>query len=307
MVFLIKIFNMETTKPSIGRNMEKKITKILTLSFLSSLIAFSPLEASDGSLFLGTVGPLQSVDGLPPFTGANDEDALIYQSYKASTIDPFLSTYINPVSEVFEPPPGTLVENIPIPQWWQARMYFVSEEAGFSNQLGFIDNGNFDLTHPDNANNLIFDRLDSLADPSGPPNDVVKENDYVEIYSSVPTARTLDFFLITDGADALPADTVVEKRFYTDESLNEDLEEHFLIVELPSVGLYRYYLIAAEDLVITPDSNDETSSDPGDYPVDFADAFVVLQVTTPEPQTYLVLGSFLAAVAWKRSKEKALV
>lgn len=274
--------------------------KIFLLIAVSISLFNSHLKAVEGSVFLNTVNPLQSVDGLPPLTGANDADSVIYQSYRSSVVDPFLSTHLNPVIQVFEPPPGDLVDNIPIAKGNQVRAYFVSEEAAFSNQFGFIEDGNFDLTSPANANSLIFERIESLADPSGPPNDVIKANDYTEIYSAASSNRVLDFFLIANGANALPNDDFAEHIFFTDETQNLLSEEKVLIVELPSTEDYSYYFIAAEDLMIDNNENVEGSLDPGDYPVDFADFFAVIQVKTPEPSVYLVLGSFIALFLWKK-------
>lgn len=268
-----------------------------SLLTLLTLIA-SPLKAVDNSLFLGTVGPQEA---------PNDGDSFGYQIYRFFFVNPFVSTYLEPTTQVFTPPPGDLVDDVVVPAGAQVRAYFLFEEAGFSNQFGFIEDENFDLTDPANANSLIFEHIDSLVDPAGPANNNIVANDYVEIYSSAPAETTLDFFLIPDGADASPVDGFTEHRFFTDETENVFSEEHILIVQLPSIGIYDYYFIAAEDLLITGNLNMPGSTNPGDFPVDYADLFTVLQVKNPmgnpEPSTYFILGSFLLGLMWKKKRD----
>ena len=262
----------------------------------------SPLPAVDGSLFLGTVGPVERIDGVTPGVDPYDQAAIDYVNFRPA-IDGFFNSFFDATSETYSPPP-TGFGSIPIPGGSEVRLYIISEEAGYSNQLGFV-NGNFDLTHPDNANSLIFDQIDTIVDPAGPPVDLLRENDYVVLYDNTTGTESIDFFLIQDGADADPNDGLVERIYWTQAGLNEDGQRHAFI-NMGTQGIYIYYLIAFEDLNRNSNINNPQGTMPSDFPIDFTDFVGVLQIVTPEPETYALLGSFLVlAMVYRRKRSQA--
>lgn len=280
----------------------KHAMKAISATLLTVSLFASPLEAVDGSLFLGTVGPVERIDGVTPGVDPYDAHAIDYVNFRSSTIDPFFNANFDPVIEVYTPPAG--VGDVTIPIGSEVRMYLISEEAGYSNQLGFVTGYNFDLTHPDNANSLIFDNIETIVDPAGPPNDILRENDYVVIDDLTTELLVMDFFLIQDGADADANDGLVERVWWSEPSLNDDGLQHVYIQPFFPPGAIQYYLIAIEDLNRNGNINDDGgSTSPSDYPIDNTDYVGVLQVITPEPQTYLLLGSFLAFVAYYKRKK----
>lgn len=272
-----------------------RVKQVLGTSLVICSMMATPLTADD-SLFLGTVGPTERIDGVTPGVNPFDNHAIEFVNFRNAVIDPYRSSNTLLPQDVYDPSgQANLVDNIPVPWGSIVRMYFLDEMAGFSNQVGFTTGGNFDLTDPVNANSLIFPSTDSLADGAGPPNDILREHDYVTIFNSSDDVN-LDLFLIQDGADALPADGFTEHVWWTDTAQNSDGARHFYISEFVGPYPYYYYLIAAEDLHQISNQNG-VSLDPNDYPIDFTDFVAVVQVVTPEPGTYAMLGSFLALVA----------
>ena len=327
--------------------------KTMSAALLCATLLTTPLAAADGSIFLNPVGPVNRIDGVAPGTDPYDDAAIDYVNFRSTVIDPFFNSFFDPTTEVYFPLPG--IPNVTVPDESEVRMYFISEEAGFSNQLGFVTGGNFDLSHPDNANSLIFPAIDTLANPAGPLVDTLRENDYVVLADETDGEEVMDFFLIADGADADPNDGLVERVWWTNISLNDDLLQHVYLQPFLSVNgcgcdngdngnhddnddndddndddgdgddddddevAYSYYLVAIEDLDRLRNINDTGgSTNPGDYPIDNTDYIGVLQVIsecddddngcpcthTPEPQTYMLLGGFLAVAAYSRRRRQ---
>lgn len=267
-----------------------------------AVLAFCPLTAS-GSLFLDPVAPLIRLEGETPGVGVFDGHAVDFVSNRP-TFDAFLNSNTDPITEIYAPSGMDLVDDITIPYDAYVRMYFLDEDAGFSNSLGFVENGNYDLNDIANQNSLVFPQVIDITDPLGPPFDRIDANDYVEM-GTLSAGTDLDFFVIQDGADALPDDGITEPVFWSEASLNNDEIQHFLMTEF-QLGGDLYYLIAYEDLNTNTNSNNNPNSiNPLDYPIDFTDGQVVLQVVqVPEPSTYLILGSCLMVVMVLQRRRK---
>lgn len=186
------------------------------------------------------------------------------------------------------------------------RVYFIDELASHRNSLGFVDVTNLDpADHPlddkgDGSEILIFPNtnyLDGAALGREKGSGAVQPMDYVDI-GEFAADSLIEFFMIDeggsglfDGKDVGDAGTEI---WFSDQShdIPDDDFFHFLFYSLPG---REEILVRMEDLV-----NGGPSPEPN-----YTDLYFLIQVVpTPEPSTYLLLGSFLLmGMVLKRRQE----
>lgn len=264
--------------------------QVFIFAFLSLALAFvEKAQGADNSLFLNPIDDVVQLSQLSPGDTGFDQNASLYLSRKQEFKD-FLDLYTDPQTTVYSPPADLLTSKIRISEGQRLRMYFISEDAGYSNSLGYVTD-NFDLNSPDNENSLLFPEIDTLINPFGPFDDVLRENDYVDMGTS-QYSGALNFFVIQDGADAVPDDNITEPVFWSLTELNDDGVNHMKAVKFIYED-YEYYLLGFEDLNTLRNANVPGSLDPNQNLIDYTDVITVLAVEIPEPHTYLILSSFL--------------
>ena len=178
------------------------------------------------------------------------------------------------------------------------RVYFIGEDANFHNSIGSTMGDDFTLApgdehlvFPDASTNLVSRNWSTPAAPGTP----LLPGDFVDI-GILPPDTPLNFFVIPGGGIEPPAvDTLV---WWTDPSFNslaDPLDHVMTVVPIAGTDLLLY---AWEDLYsLSPD-----------FDGDFTDVFFVVEVvSTPEPETYLLLGTFLGAVMLVRRKQTAKI
>lgn len=188
-----------------------------------------------------------------------------------------------------------------------ARVYFVSEGAGYHNTLGLnilpsgssiptastpgVVRGDAELLFPDASSPV------SSYDPAGDIKRTASEpllpGDFVDI-GKVSAGSLLDFFLIANGANG--GSTV-----FTDESArNPDKIQHIVTITKTSSP---YMLLSFEDLWGGGDHDYNDTI----FAVNISSANLQKLVSAPEPSTWLILAGFtgLAILRSRRGKTKA--
>jgi hypothetical protein len=169
------------------------------------------------------------------------------------------------------------------------RVYFVGEGAGYHNTLGMNDagpsikGGNPQLLFPDASS-----QVSSYQGQSGAVKRTSSEpllpGDFVDVGAKASGTK-LDFFLISDGANG------GRSVFSTTKSANPDGINHVVSF---ATAYSSYLLISFEDMYGGGDRdfNDVV------FAVDIGKANLAALTATPEPGTWLTLGSFLGAGVW---------
>ncbi|MBB63891.1 MAG: hypothetical protein CMO81_02385 [Waddliaceae bacterium] len=179
-----------------------------------------------------------------------------------------------------------------------ARVYYVGGTNTRHNSLGYSRGNDFSLNpgdpklvFPDASTNL-FTRTASSSSVLGQP---LIPGDFVEL-GPVALGEKINFFLIPDGAEE-PAPGQAEL-WWTDPAQNfpSDALQHALAVVPAGTDILLYGW------------EDRHSLDQ-QFDGDFNDLFIALQIiptsaAVPEPETYLILVSFLLFVACIRKKQK---
>lgn len=252
---------------------------------LPAVFTAAPLSAyPDG---LGVAGPTQS-------TGS-DAQAANFNSFAFTSMFPYV--FSNYPSGQFAPPSSTTVPaattllspgSLQLTQDSNVRVYFVgSADTLMNNSLGFEVNSDF----TPNGDSLIFPNASQLpaAGTGGDPNAPyagLAAGDFVDL-GALSAGDLLDFFLLVNGANG------TLETLWSDPTANPGAFNQVHAVQFDDTP---YTLLAWEDGPF------------GNIDDDFDDLFVVLEIEplpNPEPETYLIMGSFLAAVIVLRQKKKA--
>ncbi|MGI9241424.1 MAG: DUF4114 domain-containing protein, partial [Verrucomicrobiales bacterium] len=166
----------------------------------------------------------------------------------------------------------------------EARVYFVSEGAGYHNTLGFnltgsgISSGDPQLIFPDST------------DP-----DWVSPGDFVDL-GTLEAGTSLDFFLIANGANG------GSNVFTNDSTANPDGIQHMVSFALEGSP---YLLIGFEDLLNGGDRDFNDLLFAVEIGTSNVEALIEsspLSFSTPEPSTALVLGTFCILILTVRRR-----
>jgi len=166
---------------------------------------------------------------------------------------------------------------------FSARVYFVSESAGYANSLRFTDDG----SGAPQGSGAILD-FSSEAPASLSP------GSFVDL-GSFSAGTPLDFFIIADGGRR-PLPPGYFNVYSTRNGVNDPDSglDHVRQLAKTTSGDSTYYLFAFEDLPLS-------QSD-----LDYNDVIFAVELTkTPEPATIAVLGSFLGLAYWIRRRQTA--
>jgi len=272
----------------------------------------------------GVVSPVQSpVDpyGLklagPVMLAGSDAAAKSFDQSVLPGLDAFISAKLpdgrdNLNSGIFEIDPNKIV----LASQTAVRAYFVSESGGYASSIGM------NVTTPGNdpsswqneisspASKLIFPSANSVDDfivnsPSQvrTANQPVLPGDFVNLGTFAKGAK-LDFFMIANGANQGDAPV-----YSSTESLNPDgFKQHVAgftshIFAAPKLNS-PYIFLAFKDMWGggDHDMNDVVIA------LNVGAATVKSLLATPEPATWLTLGSFLALAVWaKRRMDRSTV
>jgi hypothetical protein len=175
------------------------------------------------------------------------------------------------------------------------RVYFVGEGAGFRNTLGYntgapgIKGGDPTIIFPDASTQVAFAGTDVGVKRT--QSEPLAAGDFVQL-GKFDAGTKLDFFLIADGANK--GKTV----FSTTTAANPDGINH--VVSFVT-AFSSYLLIGFEDLTGGGDRdfNDLV------FAIDIGAANIAALTATPEPGTWLTLGSFLGAGVWMARRRQA--
>jgi hypothetical protein len=183
------------------------------------------------------------------------------------------------------------------------RVYFVGEDTSLHNTLGFltqgagITKGNPMVIFPDASTKAEFDGDGNKG--NGNDDKEVKRNkneplapgDFVDL-GQYKAGTQLDFFLIANGANK------GKEVFSTTPSANPDGQNH--VVSYVSV-FSSYLLIGFEDQARKGemDYNDLV------FAINLSSVSLGALTATPEPGTWLTLGSFLGAGVWMARRRQA--
>lgn len=175
------------------------------------------------------------------------------------------------------------------------RVYFIGEGAGYHNTLGFnttgggVESGEPKLIFPDASTKENYSA--SLKPNSGrTPDTPLVPGDFVEL-GRLAAGTSLDFFVIADGANG-------GKNVYsTRTSLNPDGINHVVSFAYTEPGS-SYLIIGFEDLYGGGDRDFNDLL----FAVDIGAANVAALTATPEPGTWMMLGTLTGVVGWTRRR-----
>ncbi len=263
----------------------KKFNKWLVTAFvLPAVFSAAPLSAYPDNLNL--VGPTEA-------TGS-DAQAADFNSFAFTSLFPYI--FNNSSEGKFEPPANTLLPpttllspgSLQLTQDSNVRVYFVGAmDTVQKNSLGLNLNGNFNINPGDNS--LIFPNANTAAaagaggDPNAPYAGLAV-GDFVDI-GALSAGDLLEFFMLVNGANG------TLETLWTDPTQNPG---GFNQVHSIAFDGTPYTLLAWEDGPF------------GNVDDDFDDLFMVVEIVpVPEPETYLLMGTLLAAVVVLGHKRKA--
>lgn len=179
------------------------------------------------------------------------------------------------------------------------RAYFAYEGASYHNTLGFnttgigVSSGNPEIIFPDASSSLGYGGSGSGARSVSNP---LLPGDFVNL-GTFEGGTKLDFFLIADGANG---GTSV---FSTTDSVNPDRINHVATFTPSFWGAANspYLFVSYEDFLGGGDGdfNDVVIA------LDIGAANVAALLATPEPATWLTLGSLLGLVVWTRRRNRS--
>jgi hypothetical protein len=174
---------------------------------------------------------------------------------------------------------------------YNARAYFVGEDAGYHNTLGFntqgtgISSGNPQLIFPD----VSEGRRRSYTNP-------VKSGDFVEL-GNLSAGTKLDFFLIADGARG------GRSVFSTNASTNPDSMRHIFAHAFTQPNS-PYLMLAFEDMLGGGDQDYNDLLIAVDVGADNLNK-MIKTVGAPEPSMLITMGTLVSiGVAYTRRKRK---
>lgn len=174
------------------------------------------------------------------------------------------------------------------------RVYFVGEGAGYHNTLGYVADGGdikgAKIIFPDASSPIPSYKEGQEEGVKRTEKEPLLAGDFVNL-GQFHGGTKLDFFIVADGANG------GKEIFSTEKSQNRDGINHVISF----VGLYSSYLLLSfEDLYGGGDRdfNDVI------FAVDIGKANVAALTATPEPGTWLTLGSFLGAGVWFAKRRK---
>lgn len=177
------------------------------------------------------------------------------------------------------------------------RVYFIGEGAGYHNTLGFnttgvgVDTGDPSLIFPDASS---FYQYSHRLSPDGRRNSQfpLVPGDFVDL-GTIAGGTTLDFFLIANGARN-------GKNVYTTQpSANPDGINHLVSFAYANPGS-SYLVIGFEDLFGGGDRDFNDLL----FAVDIGAANIAALTATPEPATWLTLGTMGGIVGWLRRRQR---
>lgn len=206
--------------------------------------------------------------------------AVSYNAFKASSINSYFNTIgFNSPSSAFNPQATAGVSLITDPAVSfnfdaNVRAYFISSDAGFNNTLGITSNNSISPS----SSKLIFPNASNVPSaPSSDPNSpysALAQGFYVDV-GVLQAGVPLNLFLIANGANGAAQGSV-----FSNSSLNSDNNVHVKMVQFLGTN---YYLVGFEDTLGTGSSD-----------FDYNDLVIALAIVpTPEPSTYLVMGTLL--------------
>ncbi len=213
----------------------------------------------------------------------------------------------NLVNEITPPNPQRNPFQIAGPQnGGELRVYFVDETSGWQNSLGIVQStpskGMNPLeASPTNETMLFSNASTDISDPLRSQSAPVKPMDYVDL-GTINEGELFELFFIADGGDlqkdgsgTYDAATIdfadpnaVPARGILFSDPNHNLTNNFL-----SARLRIFEVVGNDDLTLI---SIQAKSDRG-----LESVFMLLELTTPEPGTYLILASFLALFAFIRT------
>jgi hypothetical protein len=175
------------------------------------------------------------------------------------------------------------------------RVYFIGEGAGYHNTLGFnttgggVESGDPKLIFPDASSSENYSaklKPNSGRTPSAP----LVPGDFVDL-GTMGAGTSLDFFLIADGANG------GKDVYSTQTSLNPDGINHVVSFAYTEPGS-SYLIIGFEDFYGGGDRDFNDLL----FAVDIGASNVAALTATPEPGTWMMLGTLTGVVGWTRRR-----
>ncbi len=282
----------------------RKACLLLLLSLTSKYLA--PEVAAQAAAAGGVVSPIQSTaDPMrlsiagPVMAAGSDAAAANFQTTIPSMVN-FIHTSLpeyqnnskSPLVHAIDPAKLTLLTKSDL------RVYFAYEGAGYHNTIGFnttgvgVSSGNPQILFPDASSSIgLYGSGTGIRSASEPllPGDFVNAGTF-------NAGTKLDFFLIANGANGGTT------TFSTAGTANPDGLTHVASFT-PSVwGVANspYLFISYEDLLGGGDKdyNDVIIA------IDIGAANMRALLATPEPATWLTLGSLVGLVIWARGRQQ---
>lgn len=259
----------------------KKLTSILLVVFSSIVFSqeVSPVQATARPLGIDIVGPV-NLEG-------SDQKAQKFNTYLPS-LQRFVQQNLSEQVKVTDVNSIALdPEQLYLHTASQARVYYISEGAGFHNTLGFNTSG---LGTETEDARLIFPDASQGGRRRG--NTPLQPGDFVDL-GQIEAQQQLNFFLLADGARG------GRNEFSTTQSRNPDGLVHAVTFALPDSP---YLIIGFEDLY---GGGDEDYNDLV-FALEIGVENVQALVGAPEPQVIFLLLLFSLMLIYMHKKQKSI-
>lgn len=270
------------------------------------ILLSTPGALADTALSGGVASPIQSaarpyhlnIAG-PVMQAGSDAASRNFQSVLPG-MQQFIKTYLPEAHNNLKSPLAFSIDpsKLTLSTKSDVRMYFAYEGAGYHNTIGFnttgvgVSSGNPKIIFPDASSSFGYGGTGSGVRTASDP---LLPGDFVNL-GAFNGGTKFDFFLIANGANG------GSSVFSTTESVNPDRINHVATFSPTFWGVANspYLFIAYEDLL-------------GGGDKDFNDVIVALDIgaanvsallATPEPATWLTLGSLLGLAAWIRCRSQ---
>jgi hypothetical protein len=249
----------------------------------------SPVQSTADPMKLSIVGPVMAA--------GSDAASAQFQTTLPGMVQ-FVKTYLPETRNNINSPLAFAIDpaKLTLSTMSDVRMYFAYEGAGYQNTIGFnttgvgVSSGNPQIIFPNASSSLGFGGTGTAVRTASNP---LLPGDFVNL-GTFNAGTKLDFFLIANGANG---GTSV---YTTTGSTNPDGLNHVATFTPTYWGVANspYLFIAYEDLLGQGDKdfNDVIIA------IDIGAANVKALLATPEPATWLTLGSLVGLALWASNR-----
>ena len=286
-----------TSEAKFDSSSARRPAPFLALASALILSGTSALTAQTVSSVQSAARPLGLSIAGPVMTGGSDAASQNFKTVLPGMLQ-FIKTYLPEARNNLNSPLGFTIDpaKLTLSTMSNVRAYFAYEGAGYHNTIGFnstgtgVTSGNPQIIFPDASSSAGYGGTGTGVRTASDP---LMAGDFVDL-GTFQAGTLLDFFLIANGANG--GRTV----YNTSGAANPDGINHVATFTPTFWGMANspYLFISFEDLLGGGDKdfNDVIIA------LDIGAANVAALLATPEPATWLTLGSLLGLAVWSKRR-----